>query len=143
MIVGLDSVRDIQSDAFEGLSAPNMQCLPNNVLQVSTYRQKLFNHRAASDHCDFYDVSENKYSNVSVAGDVNRTAIAFVIVCRQRAYVCTAFVIRSRTDQSHPRNGEYIGRSTKRRTFHESYGLVDGDVNRLFTVNDINNIITL
>ncbi|XP_060834630.1 uncharacterized protein LOC132917762 [Rhopalosiphum padi] len=39
VIVGLDSVRDIQPDAFEGLSAPNMQCLPNNVLQAMSIEQ--------------------------------------------------------------------------------------------------------
>ncbi|KAE9526234.1 hypothetical protein AGLY_013865 [Aphis glycines] len=39
VIDGLDSVRDIQPDAFEGLSASNMQCLSNNVLQAMSIEQ--------------------------------------------------------------------------------------------------------
>ncbi|XP_025207387.1 otoancorin-like [Melanaphis sacchari] len=39
VIAGLDSVRDIQPDAFEGLSASNMQCLPNDVLQAMSTEQ--------------------------------------------------------------------------------------------------------
>ncbi|CAI6343290.1 unnamed protein product [Macrosiphum euphorbiae] len=39
VISGLDSVRDIQPDAFEGLAASSMQCLPNNVLQAMSIEQ--------------------------------------------------------------------------------------------------------
>jgi len=87
----------------------------------------------------------NRSNNVSITGHVNRTAVAFIVVCHQRSYSCTAFVIRSRTDQSHRRNGQDIGFGTERRLpFHQSYcSLVDGGINRVFTVININIIMTL
>ncbi|KAL5243533.1 hypothetical protein ACI65C_010943 [Semiaphis heraclei] len=39
VIAGLDSVRDIQPDAFEGLAASSVQCLPNNLLQTMSIEQ--------------------------------------------------------------------------------------------------------
>lgn len=42
VIAGLDSVKNIHPDAFEGLSASSIQCLPSNTLVVKKIENFFF-----------------------------------------------------------------------------------------------------